>query len=93
MHGLRVALLLAAFTACDTPATCEPEGGTYDLKLMDAGPCCEGLTAVNTTLVPDGEGGCAEEDLNPAKVCIDCGDGTCDEAENACSCPADCAAG
>ena len=69
---------------------CVAEGETYDAKLMQPGPCCEGLTPANTTHAPDDAGVCRVEDLNPAKVCIACGDGACGTGENACNCAADC---
>jgi hypothetical protein len=84
-------LALLLLLACADPPTCEHEGQTYDVKLDDDGPCCRDLTPVNTTLQPDGAGGCEEVDVNPERVCIDCGDGECGEAENACNCPDDCA--
>jgi hypothetical protein len=77
-------------TACDELATCAAEGDGYDLKAGIEGPCCEGLTAANTTDAPDDAGVCQVEDLNPAKVCIACGDGACGEAENRCNCASDC---
>lgn len=79
---------LALLVACAAP--CKVEGEGYDLKAGVEGPCCDGLTAANTTLAPDTDGACVEEDLNPAKVCLACGDGTCGPDENACNCPLDC---
>ena len=85
-------LLVAALSlsACGSPPGCVTEGNGYDLKAMVEGPCCDGLLAANTSEPPDADGVCQVEDLNPAKVCIACGDGTCSEAENACNCAEDC---
>jgi hypothetical protein len=83
-------LLLLSLSACGAEPACVAEGEGYDLKLGVEGPCCDGLTAVNTTLAPNAEGQCMEEDLNPAKICLACGDGACGADENPCSCPADC---
>lgn len=74
----------------ESPEDCAPEGDGYNVKVLDLTPCCEGLTAVNTSLEPDDDGVCQEVTINPARVCIACGDGTCDGAENTCNCPDDC---
>ena len=79
---------LSFAAACAAP--CKVEGEGYDLKVGVEGPCCDGLVAANTALAPDTDGACVEEDLNPAKVCLACGDGTCGRAENTCNCPLDC---
>jgi hypothetical protein len=81
-------LLIAA--GCAEGAACKAEGEGYDVKALIEGPCCEGLTAANTSEGPDADGACQVNDLNPAKVCIACGDGACGEAENVCNCPDDC---
>jgi hypothetical protein len=83
-------LLLLSLGACGGNAACVAEGEGYDLKLGVEGPCCDGLTAVSTTLAPTSDGQCME-DLNPARICLACGDGACGADENPCSCPADCA--
>lgn len=83
-------LIVLGAAACEGGTTCKAEGEGYDLKAMVEGPCCEGLTAANTSEGPDKQGVCQVEDLNPAKVCIACGDGSCGPAENVCNCPEDC---
>lgn len=83
-----LAAILGTLGACAAP--CVSEGDGYDLKLGLEGPCCDGLTPVNTTAAPGEDGSCQVEDLNPAKVCVACGDGACGAAENRCNCPEDC---
>jgi hypothetical protein len=77
---------------CEGPlfSECITEGDGYDVKAMQPGPCCDGLTAANTTEAPDEAGVCQVLDINPSKVCIACGDGACGTSENECNCPADC---
>ncbi len=85
-----MAATLLFFAGCDHPLGCAREGEGFDVKAMDPGPCCDGLTAANTTAEPDADGVCQEVDINPARVCIACGDDACGEAENRCNCPEDC---
>jgi hypothetical protein len=82
--------LIVAIAGCHPGPDCVGEGDWYDLKLGKEGPCCDGLNAVNTTAAPDADGNCEIVDLNPAKVCIACGDDVCAPDENVCNCPADC---
>lgn len=89
LTGLFAFLLVAGCESGD-PGACRAEGEGYDEKALAPGPCCEGLTAANTSTQLDSGGVCTEEDLNPAKVCILCGDGVCGAEENACSCAEDC---
>jgi len=57
--------------------------------------CCEGLTEWDSgfdTRISIA-GNCYETGLesgNPVGTCINCGNGTCDEREDSCNCPADC---
>ena len=85
----RKALLIAA-GACQTDfeACCVPAGGTFPV-VPDAPECCAGLEpSAMFDLGPDG----ACWPLDGAGICIACGDGTCGAGEDACNCPADCAA-
>jgi hypothetical protein len=93
MGLLRTLSFLLVAASCDaaSSAACRAEGEGYDVKVMEEGPCCDGLSAANTSEGVDSAGECQVEELNPAKVCIACGDGDCGDAENACNCPADCA--
>jgi hypothetical protein len=90
----RILVLGTVLSACDDGGGgalfCRAEGEGYDVKVMEEGPCCDGLTAANTTDAPDADGVCQLNDLNPAKICIACDDGTCGEGENVCNCPEDC---
>lgn len=52
--------------------------------------CCEGLVATVITEIDPATGECVA--LDGAMQCLACGDGTCGDGEDACSCPADCAA-
>ncbi len=69
---------------------CIEEAGTF---MVGEGECCEGLKTLMDCVSPDacppGEGCCeCNEDV---RICLDCGDGKCQGAENPCNCPDDCA--
>ncbi len=87
---LALCLLICACASDGDAPFCRAEGEGYDVKVMEEGPCCDGLTAANTTSEPDADGVCQLNGLNPAKICIACDDGTCGEGENVCNCPEDC---
>jgi len=55
-------------------------------------PCCYGLTSVNPGNAPQADGSCPTELPVGAKLCTNCGNGTCEPWENKCSCPRDCTA-
>lgn len=73
---------------------CSLEGEFQDVKAYSV--CCKGLTPVaRTTTITDPsvlDGyRCTEQfDLDPSRVCTQCGDKLCGTGENACNCPDDC---
>lgn len=58
--------------------------------------CCPGLSRVESLAPADGGGirignvECAPTNYSSVFGCTPCGDGVCDEGENACNCPGDC---
>jgi hypothetical protein len=67
-------------TNCAGPG--QPAGGKIAVK------CCAGLWGMPATwLLADG--GCANPPPS-SQLCGRCGDGICNDAEDTCSCPADC---
>jgi len=89
-------LALAIGAGCEgLPGTCLTVGEAYDAR--NPGRCCGQLSSVNVMYVPSDEPidalaeGCGIGDAPPAiMVCVDCGDGSCGEAEHFCNCPEDC---
>jgi len=87
-------LLLQTDKACSSE--CAQEGEEYSI-VFDTYPdhCCSGLTewerGMDTSRVVDGE--CVDSDSvsgYPLGLCINCGNGICEEIESACNCPEDC---
>ncbi len=74
---------------CKGEPDCIPEGGSGAVYPGEL-PCCEGLDSIPCGDGPDPITGecmpCAG-----AFYCTACGDDSCDEPENACNCPEDCA--
>ncbi|MFH0851484.1 MAG: hypothetical protein V1876_01925 [Candidatus Peregrinibacteria bacterium] len=70
-------------------STCIKEGETSAATPYDPS-CCSGLTSVNPGNAPRSDGSCPTELPAGAKLCTNCGNGTCESWENRCNCPADC---
>jgi hypothetical protein len=74
---------------------CITSGQSFDAKIVGA-RCCAGLMRVEadvetSAVEPGYPEGCAPGPLPPSsKLCLPCGNGTCDERENRCNCPTDC---
>lgn len=80
-----------------TPSGCAKEGEKFSSVYKDEYPehCCEGLTewhsGMDTRMSIGSE--CYDtmmESGNPVGTCINCGNGVCEEMEDACNCPKDC---
>jgi hypothetical protein len=72
---------------------CSTEGQTQDLKAFRV--CCKGLTPISTATSNDitttDAGSCnVEFELDPTRICAQCGDGRCGVGENSCNCASDC---
>lgn len=74
----------------DASGPCLPEGTPTNVGATV--PCCPGLEALPTAMsLPDGT--CLPARCLDCLICVKgCGDGACTTGEDACSCPADCAA-
>jgi hypothetical protein len=87
-------------------ALCYPFGGSFGrcvangerFESMDrCAFCCDGLTRVSSLYpapggpIQIGSVTCDLGDFQTGYTCRPCGNGTCDEGENACNCPGDCA--
>jgi hypothetical protein len=74
----------------DCDGGCHAQGGKFE-DMNPEGKCCPGLKPVQDQFYDT----VAQMCLNyrcPCFVCINCGDGVCDEGENQCTCPDDCPA-
>lgn len=103
-HGTR-ARLVVSFAVCIAVGSCSSTGGTevacitegnmYDGESTSLGVhCCSGLTRESfVSLMESGtatDGGtCAAGPLN-LFICLRCGNGVCESAENHCNCAVDC---
>ena len=73
---------------------CLKQGEGFDARIAGA-VCCDPLIEIDAVIertgamVPDFPPGCDPQTEN-RKYCSACGNGSCDESENACNCPADC---
>jgi len=67
---------------------CRELGEQVGGKAICPADCCDGLARV-PNLVP-GPDGCEGSGHMGISVCLLCGDGVCDDLENACNCPEDC---
>jgi len=77
--------------------SCAQAGENFSKVFTDDYPqnCCENLTewesGFDSRIVKDGQ--CVETDLlkgSPIGICLNCGNGHCEEIENICNCPLDC---
>jgi hypothetical protein len=74
---------------------CLTSGEAFDAKFGGA-VCCVGLVRSELLVEEDGgmlgppPGGCGADGPLSTKVCLPCGNGSCNEGENSCNCPSDC---
>ena len=94
--ALALAMMLPLLVAAEQPTcvpipvepTCVEIGGQVFPWDSESPDCCDGLRPAGISEIDPMTGAC--ELLDGAMVCLPCGNGVCDAAEDACSCPEDC---